>query len=621
MLKNRGNIFLIIFVIVASCYSVIQAEAPKVSTWINQNEILLGDSVILTVKVDGISNPEAPKIPDIPHFSVRFLGKQQESYSSYTVIINGKKVEDKTSRSGVQFNYELTPKKEGTLTIPEFSITINGQLYQFNTFKIKVLNQNTEHEDLFIKQSIDRHVYFLGEQITVHFKWYLKQDVNDYKLKIPWLEGVDNSVISDIDPDKNKTYQAIIVNGNKQVPALKTQEIVNGKKYTVFSIKKIVTPISEGTYKLEPAFLKYSVIKGYRQSRNAAFDHFFNTNRNAILDSFSARSDAILITVKHPPHHNRPASFTGAVGDIDFNVSVSPQTVNVGDPITVTMKLSGTGNIGQVKMPQLPHLPEFKQYEPAIKFNKHTQGDKVISEKIVEKVLIPRVNGIYKIDKIDFTFFNPQKRKFQTVSKGPFNLNINESDTEGRSYPIAIQDNQVNHNPERFQKNIRYIKTELGAISTVEKQYSKYRIGWILGYLIPLCLLPIFYIVRKRQLLLQTDLKFLRNTRATKRSRSFMLSAKKAIETKNGTQFYQEINNALSNYLADKLNVPVARVTSGITHTLKEKGVDPALIKEIDVLFQSIEMSLFSSAEFNDTQIQSDFEKVKQIIKQLKREL
>ena len=80
MLKNRGNIFLIIFVIVASCYSVIQAEAPKVSTWINQNEILLGDSVILTVKVDGISNPEAPKIPDIPHFSVRFLGKQQESY-------------------------------------------------------------------------------------------------------------------------------------------------------------------------------------------------------------------------------------------------------------------------------------------------------------------------------------------------------------------------------------------------------------------------------------------------------------------------------------------------------------------------------------------------------------
>jgi hypothetical protein len=100
-----------------------------------------------------------------------------------------------------------------------------------------------------------------------------------------------------------------------------------------------------------------------------------------------------------------------------------------------------------------------------------------------------------------------------------------------------------------------------------------------------------------------------------------MLNAKKAIDTKNGRQFYQEINNALSNYLADRLNVPVARVTSGITHTLKEKGVAPVLIKEIDVLFQSIEMSLFSSAEFNDTQIQSDFEKAKRVIKQLKREL
>jgi len=621
MLKSRGSIFLIIFIIVASYYSIIQAEAPKVSTWINQNETRLGDSVILTVKVDGLSNPEAPKIPDIPHFSVRFLGKKQERYSSYTVIINGKKVEDKTSRSGVQFNYELTPKKEGVLTIPEFSMTINGQSYQFNTFKIKVLNQNTEHEDVFIKQSIDRNVYFLGEHITVRFKWYLRQDVNDYKLTIPWLEGVDNSVISDIDPDKNRTHQAIIVNGNKQVAALKTQEIVNGKQYTVFSIKKIVTPISEGTYKLEPAFLKYSVIKGYRQSRNAAFDHFFNPNRNAIVDSFSVGSDAISMTVKHPPHHNRPASFTGAVGDIDFNVSVSPQTVNIGDPITVTMKLSGTGNIGQVKMPQLPHLPEFKQYEPEIKLNKHTQGDRIISEKIVEKVLIPRVKGTYKIDKIEFTFFNPQKRKFQTVSKGPFNFDVNASNTTETPRSIAMQDNQIEHTSERFQKNIRYIKTELGAISTVEKQYSKYRIGWVLGYLIPLCLLLIFYIVRKRQLLLQTDLKFLRNTRAKKRSRSFMLNAKKAIDTKNGRQFYQEINNALSNYLADRLNVPVARVTSGITHTLKEKGVAPVLIKEIDVLFQSIEMSLFSSAEFNDTQIQSDFEKAKRVIKQLKREL
>ena len=596
-------------------YSIVYAVDSNVSVSVSQKEILLGDSVILTIKVEGMSHPTVPSIPEIPNFSVRFLGKKQESHSSYTVIINGKKVEDKKSSSGIQFDYELTPKKVGVLTIPQFSIMLEGRSYQFNTFTIKVLDQQTQRDDIFVKQFTDRSEFFLGEKISVNFKWYLRKDIKGYTLTIPWLNGLKNGVISDVDPDKNKTYQTIIVNGNQQSVALKSQEVVNGKKYTVFSIKKIITPISAGVYTLDPVFLKCNVITGYRRSGRSAFDQFFDNSRNAITHSFSTRSNDLSFTVKPPPLRNRPLSFTGAVGEFDFNLGITPKTVRVGDPITVTMKVVGVGNIEHVKMPLFPDLPEFKSYEPESKLNYYKKNGQLIGEKVFEKVLIPRVKGHSKIDKIKFTFFNPKTKLFQTVVKGPFHIHVDKSEIEDD------RNDKSSHQLKFFQQNLRYIKTEWDKNSMSEKKYYENRILWGGGYLVPLCVLSIFYLVRKRRLLLRSDLKFLRNNRAEKRSRRFILVAKKAIESKDGKQFYHAINNVLTHYLAGKLNLPVARVTADIINQLKRLNVESVLIEEVASLFQSIEMSLFSSVQFNSNQIQSDFEKVKRVIKQLKRNL
>ena len=72
------------------------------------------------------------------------------------------------------------------------------------------------------------------------------------------------------------------------------------------------------------------------------------------------------------------------------------------------------------------------------------------------------------------------------MSKGPFHIHVDDIHVDANNAfetqtSVSDQGHRSSYRLERFQKDIRYIKTELGNIPTVEKQQSKHRISWILG--------------------------------------------------------------------------------------------------------------------------------------------
>ena len=77
-----------------------EADDIQVSASVDNSEITLEDSLLLSVRVQGVMRAPSPELPNLQDFKVR----TQKSNTSLS-IINGKKA------SSFPFNYVLTPTK------------------------------------------------------------------------------------------------------------------------------------------------------------------------------------------------------------------------------------------------------------------------------------------------------------------------------------------------------------------------------------------------------------------------------------------------------------------------------------------------------------------------------
>src|SRR4030095_6320189 len=79
------------------------------------------------------------------------------------------------------------------------------------------------------------------------------------------------------------------------------------------------------------------------------------------------KSDPLVIeaVALPPPKEGQPAGFPSSnVGHYTLDVAVDRAAVAVGDAVTLTMTVRGTGNLRNVVMPALPTLEGWKGYEP-----------------------------------------------------------------------------------------------------------------------------------------------------------------------------------------------------------------------------------------------------------------
>jgi len=631
MLKKIGS-FIALGVCLLGVTTFAFAGEEKVSMSVSQKEILLGDSIVLTITVEGISNPETPQLPDIPNFDVKFQGVRQESFSSMTVIVNGRQIKNERSGGGYKFDFELTPKATGLFTIPALPILVKGNRYTTQAFQVNVLEESEKRGDIFIDVRTDKIEAYLGEKILVTFKWYFSKDIGNYRINIPWLESVKNFLVTDPELDENRGYQRLVINGDKQIGALKSREFYKGQEYMVVSFQKVLTPIAAGTYTLDPVFLKCDVITGYRRSRrrglfdsffDSDFDDFFGFGRDAVTEPFATRSNEIILTVNEVPGQDKPIAYNGAVGRFAFDVNVKPLSLKVGEPVTLTMKVTGSGNIEQLELPHIPDIESFKSYEPESKVNVLQQGGEVRGEKIFEKVLIPRSAGDYQIPEITFAFFNPETGRYQTERKGPFKIHVAQAEKEDAVRVIAITPEGSEQAQRRelklLKKDIHYIMTDIGKIISQKKPLYESVATWILVFLMPILMLTGMFIFGRRRERLSTDIAFARSRTALKNSKEFLRLAESALRKGLAREFYDSLIKGVNTYLAEKLNRQLGGIGVAVTDKLREKGLKEKECVELKALYHGANEVIFSSLLVKPEKMKQDFKTANELIARFER--
>ena len=151
------------------------------------------------------------------------------------------------------------------------------------------------------------------------------------------------------------------------------QENLDGVAYNVADIKKMVLfPQRSGTLTVDAMNGEVIArIQVKRQGRNNdPFDQFFNDPffnnpfNSGVKDvKVPLKGEAVKINVKALPD-NAPASFNGAVGKLNFEVSVDKKELKAHEPVTLKIKISGKGNIKLIDPPSITFPPDFETYDP-----------------------------------------------------------------------------------------------------------------------------------------------------------------------------------------------------------------------------------------------------------------
>ncbi len=124
------------------------------------------------------------------------------------------------------------------------------------------------------------------------------------------------------------------------------------------------------------------------------------------------------------PTEGRPPNFSvNNVGNYAISAAVDRARVKQGEPFTLTIKISGTGNIRVIDPGAWPELDGLRRYDPKVD-TRPAVGMQVGGERVYEFLMIPEKAGDLQIPAHSFAFFDPATARYQTVQTKPIALAV-----------------------------------------------------------------------------------------------------------------------------------------------------------------------------------------------------
>lgn len=562
------------------------ADSISVSASVDRKVVSVGDAIQLTVAIEGAHSVGAPDLPDIDGFQAQYVGP-----STQVSIVNGQ------MSASVSHIYSLVALKVGKYTINPISVSYKGKTYQTKPITVEVVKgaapqsrgqegapQADELKDyIYLTLTAEKERVYLNEELPITIRLYSRRlDVRD--IEYPTFSSNSFSV-------------------RKFTKPVQTQEAVDGVLFDVIKFQTVVYPVSTGRLTLGPAQLKCSLVtKNRSRKRRSLFDDdFFN---DSIFDDFfgqyqkrpiELKSEPLEIIAEDFPLQGKPQDFSGAVGQFALQVEAKPTEVKVGEPITLTMKVTGAGNIETVSLPKLSGLDKFKTYEPQIKTDE--------SGKSFEQVLIPKDESIKAIPEVRFSFFDPEDEKYHTIKKGPIPILVQAMPAEEKLKIVDLPEVTKRVKPEKLGRDILYIKDSIGSVKKGNSYLYKNSV-FLFAQIIPLLALFGALIYQKRKDKLANDIGYVRQKQAPRKAKKGLVLAEKFAQEGKSGEFCNVIFKTMQEYLGGKFALPSAGITSEIVNELRKRGIKEEALEKLQSFFESCDSVRFAPAEISQGEMQ-----------------
>jgi hypothetical protein len=579
-----------------ACCLFTQAQVAF-TTNLSRDEIGKNENLRVEFKMNVNGDNFTP--PDFKDFTV--VGGPSTSISQQW--INGRGSMSKS------FTYFLRPNRMGKITIGQASMSYDGMDYTTSNTTVNVTDaiqqsqqggnsyqqggtvapSNEASKNIHLVAEVSENNPYLNEPMRVVYKLYVSNNVGVggwNEVKSPkyedfWIHNIDNRDRQ----VQNGTY--------------------NGQPYRYLILRETVLyPQKTGELTIEPLSLNIAVEVPTNRRDFLGRPYFSKEN---ITVSAGARQ----IKVKDVPLAGRPDSFKGAVGQLDFTVSLDKAALKAGESLTAQVKVSGVGNLKFLEIPRLVTPQSLEVFEPARKDNVTTTINGMRGSVADDYTIVPQFGGKYKIPAVTFSYFDPKKEQFITLNSEELLVEVDgPAPTSGNA---IVGDKNVISAVDPFV----FIKSDTTLIAQKTVLFFNTTTYWALvGGLI--LLLPIALIVRNRREAMASDVVGNRLRNANKLSRKYLGEARKNLG--NHDAFYVSLEKSLHNYLKSKLNIPTAEMSKErINELLEQRGATVEAISGFTQLISSCEFARYTPS--TAVSMQQDYDRASTVIDQLDKQL
>lgn len=424
---------------------------------LTSQDLIPGTQINLIVKVVGTQPNRPPTTPVIKSVSVNYAGT--------TTYI------DSQRNLGYAFIYKLTPVKVGNYTIPTIDVSTASGIIQTNPISFtvhssdKLLSFPTGVQNQQIKAIWfpEKTSLYPGEQCSVVLNLYIPKTIR---------------IVNSSYPDPVKT-NCLAWRFSLPSRTNSGEVSLNNISHRVVTYSTTLSGIKPGTATLGPSKLtlhQRSVVMNPRRG--------YTTKDTPI----NLELPAIHFDIKPLPA-GAPQDFHGAVGDFKINAYAEKTTLTQDEPTEVILRIAGSGNLTTIKAPVL-NSDSWK----IIDTSKVTRGEerRLTTGMVTFRQLIrPAPNQALpnSIPEYSFSYFNPEKEIYQTVTTAAIPVTILPSVTQAQAPP-----EKLGTRPEEMRNILGFIDRSSTQSSIFSQRLFKY---W---QLIPaiICLLILLPIIRKK---------------------------------------------------------------------------------------------------------------------------
>lgn len=515
----------------------------------------------------------------------------QTGTSTSTFINNGKV----TTSSQYTYSYIVTARKAGKFILPSATAKIGGNLISSSPKTIEVVagddssaatskNENSNNptfsdigpSELFIRLSLSRTSAVVGEPITATLKLFQKADISGFEdIRFPSFKGFWSQTL---EAPSNINFQ---------------REVVADRIYNSAVLRSwVIVPQQTGELPIEKAELTCLVNIRVQSRSNSIFDSFFDDNVRTIRKRLTTGEKIINVS---PLPAGAPASFGGGVGQFTMSATVSKDSLKAHEAASLTVTLSGSGNVALLEAPKINFPPDFEVYD-AKQTDNSTRGG-TSGSKTFEFPFIPRSHGSFDIPPIEWTYYDSKTRKYVTLTSQEIHLEVAPGSGSGAASSSGL--GGALRLPDRsgvrtLSEDIRYIRTSMPSLS---KGSSMIVSGAVYPVLLILMALgtAAFWLFRRRSARRRADVAGMRGRRAAKMAMGRLSKSKAYLDKQLDTAFYEELHKALLGFISDKFNMPQEELDKeSISGRLTGSGVPEETAKEFLDLVDACEYARYS---------------------------
>ena len=495
----------------------------------------------------------------------------QEFIAHGPTVMNMESHDRKGARYTRELRYTLYARTPGRFVLGPARLRAGGEVLTTDRVEVHVRGKAATpkagggagerglEEDIFVRVETDRDTAYVGEQVNVRFDLCYR-----YRLRGPRLSEV---------PEYRGFWVKELLAASRLEPH---REVIDGLPFQVAPLRHVALfPTASGPQVIEPLGLTCSLLE----------DPIFGRGRTLMF-----RSEPLSIFVRPLPERGRPRGFAGAVGEFDISAEASPLELRAGDPVTLRVSITGTGNVQSIPEPVLDP-PGFEVYDPKVKVEEGRSADgRYMAARNLEYILIPGRGGLLEIPALSVTYFDPAAHRYRTASTAPIEIRSrgDRAGTEAGGYGLTRRE------IERLGSDIRHIKPDVDRIGDAAALYRSARY-WLAHALLPLGYAALVAWHRHRRRL-QKDTAYARRRRSGGALSGRLREAQR--RAAEGDGFHAALQEAVVTFIADQADLPAPGLTPDrCRRELEERGLGPDLVGRVAAVLEGCEFGRYSPAD------------------------